>query len=239
MLEAIVICFGYVALLLGISKLFGVKYTDIIKNTSNIRNGLFLPVGIGALLLTLYAWLFGWLPKVFSFAPRLESWVLWLIPLLFLVGSVARLAHARWQDFDSKGLLYLVFGTLFVGFSEELLVRGIVVSSLMDHGFSILATGVYSSLLFGLAHGINYFNGQDAKTTLTQMCTTTLFGIDFFVIYVVTGSLWAPIALHFLHDFTLLVQGGSVNKPKSKNNFIDDGIVLALLVLPLIAVFYI
>lgn len=239
MIAAFIICFVYILILFTITRFFGVKYTEIIKTNNNIKKGLFLPIGISTVLLTVFAWRFHWLPDVMTFSPRLEVPILWVAPLLFLIGSFARLAHARWQDFDLRGFWYLFFGTLFVGYSEELLVRGIVVSILFENGYSILAAGIISSLLFGIAHGINYFNGQDAKTTLGQMFMTTLLGINFYICFVVSGTLIVPMAIHFLHDITLFLQGGSINAPKSKMNRFDMAIVVGLLISAVVLPFFI
>jgi membrane protease YdiL (CAAX protease family) len=39
-------------------------------------------------------------------------------------------------------------------------------------------------------------------------------GLNFYIILIITGSLWAPIIFHFLFDFSILAMG---NKPKLDN----------------------
>jgi membrane protease YdiL (CAAX protease family) len=39
-------------------------------------------------------------------------------------------------------------------------------------------------------------------------------GLNFYIIFIITGSLWAPIIFHFLFDFSILAMG---NKPKLDN----------------------
>jgi membrane protease YdiL (CAAX protease family) len=136
-------------------------------------------------------------------------------------------------------LLYLFLGTLLVGFSEELLVRGIVVTSLLDNGYSIVLTGIISSILFGVLHFINYFNGQSFRITLVQVASTALTGINFFVLFIISGTLWVPILLHAIFDFSLLVQGGELNKATGKEKNIESIIVLLLSISALGAVFFI
>lgn len=238
MLTAIIICFVYVVFLLGVSKAFKVNYTEIIKTTDNIKRGLIYTVGICTVLLTAFAYAFDWLPGVLTYSPRLDKPILWVIPALILAGAIWRFTHAKWKSFTPEGVFYLVVGTFLVGFSEELLVRGIVAGSLFDHGFSLFWVAVLSSVIFGAAHSVNYFNGQDAKTTASQVLMTSFFGLNFFIAYVLSGTLWVPILLHFIHDLSLFSQGGEINSEKEDTQKGEMYIVLALVILPLLALFF-
>lgn len=236
MLTGIIICFVYVAFLTVINKLSGVKYTDILKSTHSIRNGLLIPVAISTTLLLAYAILSGWIDRVFSAGFSIESIWLWIIPLVIIVGAIARLTHISWRRFEPIAVVYLIIASFLVGFSEELLVRGILVKSLQDAKLSIVVVGLVSSLIFGILHFVNFINGQDKKTTLVQMANTALIGFNFYIILGLTGTLWAAIILHFVHDLSLLLQGGELNKPKSKNSKFDSLLAILLLVLPIVGI---
>ena len=232
MLNAILICSIYVAILFGISKLFGVKYTEILKTTENIKKGIVYPIGISALLLSIFAYSFGWLPGVLKFEPVVVKPLLWIIPLATAVAIVARFYKANLRAFDKKGPWLLALGALIVGFSEELLVRGIAVSALQDSGYSILLTGVISSLIFGILHFMNYFNGQDIKKTSIQVAGTILMGLNFYIILVISGTLWAPILAHFLYDLSIFF---FCSDPKLEDSLVSKIIsvaTIAMFVLP-------
>lgn len=234
MLIGILTCLVYLLLLFVMTKISGVKYTKIISSTKNIKNGLFIPVAIGSLVLLVFSVANRWVPAVFTYSPILYQPLLWLIPLLITATAIIRLFHARWQDYTTKGLILLVCSSLLVGFSEELLVRGILVHSLLQAGYSLVIVGLLSSIIFGTMHAINYFNGQDAKTTLVQMFATSIYGISFFIVLIITGSLWAAILLHAFHDFSLLTQGGEVNNPDTKPHLTETILSLILLVIPIL-----
>lgn len=236
MVQGVIICFVYVALLTVINKVVGVKYTDLLLSESNLKKGLVLPVAFCAALLTIFAYMRGFAPEVFSYSPRVSSIVLWLVPLVICAGIVLRFLHPQWSKFTKKGMLYLVIGAFVVGLSEELLVRGIFVNLLQTNGYSVLAVGLVTSAVFGLMHGVNFFTGQDAKTTVGQMITTTLIGINFYVVLIITGSLWVPIVLHALHDLSLFAQGGEINKNDSHVNKPELGVTLALFALAPISI---
>lgn len=240
MVSAIIVSVLYVLGLLLLNKISKVKYTEIIKSTKNIRNGLLIPVAVGSLALTLFLVLTGQFESVFSAGFDVQVSWFWVIPAIIAIGGIVRLTHAQWKEFEPIGIVYLFVGTLLVGYSEELLVRGYVTTRLQDVGYSVLVVGLLSSALFGALHFVNYFNGQDIKTTSLQVCTTILLGIDFYILFGLAGTLLLPILLHFFHDFSLLAQGGTLNvKGKEhKSDTFESILMLAALALPLVALFF-
>lgn len=236
MVLGIVICFLYVVILTLINKFIGVKYTDLLKTENNLKKGLVIPVAICTIGLTVFAYIAGFIPSAFTYSPIISNVFLWIVPIIILAGIILRWPHARWDKFTKKGIAYMVLGALLVGFSEELLVRGILVHLLQNAGYSVLFVGIISSVIFGVMHGVNYFTGQDAKTTLGQMLTTSLIGINFYVLLIITGNLWVPIILHAVHDLSLFIQGGEVNKNDRKLSKPEIVASLSLLVLPILCI---
>ena len=236
MLNAIIITTIYLGLLLGLTKFFGVKYTDIIKDNNSIKRGIIYPVGIATILLAAYAVAFDWIPEVFSFNLIVKDHILWLIPIVILIGIVARLTKLNTEVFEKNGFLLLAIATLIVGFSEELLVRGIAVGLLLNSGYGILLTGIISSIIFGLLHFMNYFNGQDIKKTIIQVVGTLLMGLNFYIIFIITGSLWAPIVFHFLFDFSILAMGSKPNL--GKNDLTSQIIAISTFVSYFLPIFF-
>jgi uncharacterized protein len=62
-------------------------------------------------------------------------------------------------------------------------------------------------MVFGLFHGINFFLGQNAISTLQQMVLAGLSGGVYYAIFRKTGFLVVVMVLHALFDFSLLSQG--------------------------------
>lgn len=238
MITAVIICALYVLLLIGLVKLFGVKYTDFIKSTENIKKGIIYPIGIGTVLLVAFAYMFDWLPDVFTFTPKVDEPVLWLIPAATLITTFARFYKANLRAFDRKGIILLILGSLIIGFSEELLVRGIAVSALQDAGYSVLLTGIISSLIFGVLHFMNYFNGQNLKKTSIQVAGTVLMGLNFYIIFVISGTLWLPIIAHALYDLSIFLLGPDPKIPDSFAAKVISISTLAMFILPIAALIY-
>lgn len=207
-LEGILICAIYSIVLFTLMKLFGVKYTEITKSTTSIKKGIFLPVGMAGGALTLVVHATGILPSLFTppSGSTSEYWM-WIVPVAIIVGSLVRFKDSRWRLFTPAGIVYLIVGALFAGFSEELLTRGLLVHIISQAAVPQVVVMLGSSVIFGLLHGMNYFNGQDRKTTISQMVVGGIMGMSLYVSYIVSGSLWVPILLHALFDISILSYG--------------------------------
>lgn len=92
-----------------------------------------------------------------------------------------------------------------VGFFEELFFRGLVLIYLVQQ-FSHKKYGLWiglviSSLIFGLFHLVNLFEGASFGPTVLQVGYSFLMGMLWSVIYLKTGNLWLVMVLHALYNF--------------------------------------
>jgi membrane protease YdiL (CAAX protease family) len=160
---------------------------------------------------------------------------LWLIPVVILLGVVLRLVRNPWSQVGGRFVVVALLATFLVGLSEELLIRGYFADVLADAGLGLAWIAVVSSVVFGLLHGANILNGQDVATTLQQVVASAIMGFGLFASLALTGSLWVPVALHFLFDFSLIV-GGSVKKDGSEAAKDEAVLTIAMYVLSLASV---
>ena len=215
-LQGILIAFVYGIVLFILIKIFGVKYTEITASTASIKKGIFLPVGIAGTGLIAFGALNGWLRPAFTPPSGYTTWWMWLIPAAVLLGILVRFTQARWKQFSPMGIVYLIIGVIFVGITEEFLTRGLLVQFLHQSGIPQYAVMLTSSIIFGLLHGMNYFNGQDRKTTTSQIIITTIIGMALYTSFIISGTLWLPIILHALFDISLLASGGATADTERK-----------------------
>ncbi|MYV05694.1 MULTISPECIES: CPBP family intramembrane glutamic endopeptidase [Furfurilactobacillus] len=161
-----------------------------------------------------------WLHQTVYLKPTECSWR--LIPLNWV--AIVLLAQAILLLFNSSGNLALgVTMLLFVGPTEEYVFRGLLLplASQLGHGRNQLWTGVLvSSVLFGLAHGVNAVH-QPVMATVVQMLSA---------IYLRTGSLLFPIILHGLNDFVPSFHNNTVQESSNIVNFTEIAPILLFLV---------
>lgn len=80
--------------------------------------------------------------------------------------------------------------SITAGICEEIIYRGFIFAYLLSY-MSTMSVVIVSSLLFGLAHSYQGFKG---------IPQTGLVGLALALLYVYTGSIWAPIILHAAID---------------------------------------
>jgi len=95
----------------------------------------------------------------------------------------------------------LLVGCLFIGVSEELMFRGIGVTTFRQAGFSEGKVALWTCVLFGLAHATNIFT--EGISALTQVLITAAAGYFFYIIRRVSGMLIVSMVMHGLWDFGL------------------------------------
>lgn len=194
---------GYVAVFVLLFRILGVNYAEI-------SGALVVPMAVlAALLLALTSWLGWWRPVLSEDLPA-ARWLL-AVPALFLAGALGNLALTAWGSRPLALVAYLALGALLVGFSEEIVFRGLMVVGLRDRYGEALVC-LYSSLAFGLLHGVNFFLGQGLADTLGQVVFAFFVGIVLYVARRATGTILACMALHALWDFSSFVRPGSVSE---------------------------
>jgi membrane protease YdiL (CAAX protease family) len=107
-------------------------------------------------------------------------------------------AYDAW-DYPPKGLpgvLAIAICSLAIGFSEELVMRGYLISRLQQLVQSKTTSVIISAALFGLFH---------ANDGVLSVGVTTLVGLVFGVAFVVTKRIWPLVFAHAFVDFNVFL----------------------------------
>lgn len=105
------------------------------------------------------------------------------------------------------GALVLVFlNTMMVGFSEEVMFRGVLFRASLER-MAIWPAIILNMVLFGGVHAFNGFITGDFGTALVQSLAAGMSGLVFMAILLRTGSIWPAIIYHGLWDFLLFTIG--------------------------------
>lgn len=205
-LVAIGIFVLYTAVVATLWKINKVDYAAIAHSRESVIRGIVVPIGVGGVFLAVATTVLGWWdPVLFQNSRTGPAWVL-VVPVLFgLVGLLGTL-NIDWRSPRASLLPWLALGVLLVGFSEELITRGILIVGGRQGGWSELVVVIVSCVLFGLLHSINVFFGQSLQLTITQIVMTTIVGAALYVTRMSTGTLIFCMLLHALWDFATLGQ---------------------------------
>lgn len=124
------------------------------------------------------------------------------IVVVLLAAQLVRRVRTLHESSPSL-LLSIAVMAAFVGFAEELLMRGWAITELRGAGLSEGAVIAVSSALFGLWHVPRILLGPSAVQVVQQVVFTTLAGVAFYCVRRVTGKLWPVMAAHAAWDFAV------------------------------------
>lgn len=127
-----------------------------------------------------------------------RNWIMYYPIFVIALGVLSGFLNGAFQDIHAYG--WVLINCLFVGISEELMFRGIMLSSLTKK-LGFWKAAIIVILLFGLIHILNVFVTGNLGQGLLQAFAAMCSGILFLAIRVRTLSIVPAIILHWLWDF--------------------------------------
>jgi uncharacterized protein len=203
-----------------------------------VQNGIALSLAAASLfLLTVVVALRWWQEVGLSQGPQRGTLkVIWPW-LLYLALFAASALNAGLPPVSVT--LFILANTMLVGWSEEVMFRGVWLRGLFrSHGIWVAIIG--SSLIFGAIHVLNVFLTGDLRGALLQAGAAFLSGVFLAAVRLRTGSLWTGIVLHGLWDAgTFLVAAGATATATPAPTALGDyGSVVMSLPLFLLGLFF-
>lgn len=163
-----------------------------------VQHGLSSSIGAASLFLLVLVLAFRWWGEVgLAQGPQRGTLkVIWPWLLFLALFAVSALGAGMPP---ATVTLFILANTLMVGWSEEVMFRGIMLRGLFRSG-GIWVAILGSSALFGGIHVLNVFLTGDLRGAMIQAGAAFLSGIFLTAVRLRTGSLWTGIVLHGLWD---------------------------------------
>ncbi len=117
-------------------------------------------------------------------------------------GEITRRSRPERTGLDVTGGMLLTLLLFVVALQEEMLFRGYIALNLLRFGWGVVA--VTSILVFTAIHLVTN------RADLAQVASWTVGGALFVLAYLVSGSLWVAIVVHFAADLLNVVAFGIV-----------------------------
>lgn len=133
-----------------------------------------------------------WWPVVLREELRVRAWV-WLLPIAFVVVSVALIDYTRLATAGLALSLTLLLGTVLIAGGEELLFRGMVLTFARDRSGEMTAA-VATSVVFGLSHVV---------AGPVNVVFSAVFGYLLYYVRRVSGGIVVPVVVHAVYDFSV------------------------------------
>ncbi|WP_312167599.1 type II CAAX endopeptidase family protein [Microbacterium sp.] len=202
----------YVLLAAGLGSLLSGLVGDD-QELAQFSLGHFIPLAIAIIGLLLFLRWAGWGGEVWrerptpALTPR--RWWLIAIPVLVVLLPISQLGDIPWASRPIGYVLVIAAGTLMVGFGEELLIRGVLLTAVRArHGELVALLG--TSLVFALAHiPGSIIAGASLATIAFQVSFLAAAGAAYYWVRRVTGRLWVAMLAHAFTDWVLYLASGA------------------------------
>jgi len=211
--EAVLVYVVYVAVVFALWRWKRVDYLKIAETRETVRDGIVVPIGLGALVPIVAITVLGWWSPVLTQARTGPTWAL-VAPVLLGLTAVVGIALFDWRSPGTSKLPLITLGVVFVGVAEELVTRGVLVVGAQKAGWSAVAVFLLSTVLFSLLHAINGFFGMPWGGVAAQLGLTLVAGTALYVGRMSTGSLVVCMVLHAAWDLATLGAAATGTKPR-------------------------
>jgi len=136
------------------------------------------------------------------------------------------LSYLKGLNVASLGFGLVIINTFFVGISEEMMFRGIILTSLAKR-MSFWKSVLIMSLLFGSVHVLNVFITGNLSNSILQAFIATFSGFLFLGIRLKTNSILPAMFIHWLCDLMVFSYSGTLLTHAARINMkVDFGIFI-------------
>lgn len=184
---------------------------NIATDAKAVTVALLLPEVAGALIATAFVASLAWFPKLLRRRPRQARWWMWIAPATMVVAAVVRLIGTKWSDYSGAAVVAILALGILVGYTEELLARGVNVRLLQRGGYGERTVMIASSALFALMHSVNAIGGAKPVEIVVTIAFAFFYGAAMYLTLLVTGSLVWAMVFHALTDPTTFLASGGVD----------------------------
>ncbi|QXT63180.1 CPBP family intramembrane glutamic endopeptidase [Tessaracoccus palaemonis] len=196
----------YIIVVYSLEAFSGVRYDALSDSAGNLVRFGIIPLAVGsALLIATVTALGWWRPVLVDDRPVTRRW-LWALPALMTVVMISNLFATRWAGIQFDYLVLALALGVCVGFAEEVLARGLLITALRAR-LGEPWVWFISSALFGIMHAFNAVLGSPLGTSLLQAALAFASGSVFYLLRRLTGWLWPAILLHAIWDFSQFTSG--------------------------------
>jgi len=155
--------------------------------------------------------------------PFINKWYV-LIPVYLIIIGINQLFHIDFSQIGTSNIISLLLGTLGVGFTEEIVFRGILQSNFLKH-YHRLKNGtllgvMLPSVIFGSMHLLNLTESEsDTIEVYGQILYAIFLGTYFGAVLLKTQRLLPLIIIHGLINFVFglatLAENGNQQHPST------------------------
>ncbi|WP_130178491.1 CPBP family intramembrane glutamic endopeptidase [Cryobacterium sp. SO1] len=190
---------AYLAVFYAIWIVNGIDYARVGESEETLLKWYVAPLSGGLVVILIAVSLFGWWRPSLT-EKRTFSRSAVVLPAVMAIVAIANMIFGDQSTVTPTMWLYLVVGSVLVGFNEEVIARGQLLVALRAR-FGETGVWFLSTLLFSLLHLPNAFFGLGSVAIL-QVVIQFGLGSVYYLARRFSGSLVPAMILHGLWDFS-------------------------------------
>jgi hypothetical protein len=179
----------------------GIGHDDSFKTLHNLLLSGLIPIAISAVYAIAVATWLGWWPQILREQKPVQRWVR-AVPIALLIAALLGTSWASLLDQKAGLIIAFVAMVLTVGFTEELMFRGIGLLTFRGMAISEARVALYSSVLFGAVHLSNAL--ATGGTAVAQAIIVSFSGYLFYLTRRSFLAIGPAMLVHSSQDFALL-----------------------------------
>jgi len=206
----------------------GVDADEGWETAGNVLRSALIPIALSALFVVSIATWLRWWPQIIREPRRVQGWVR-IVPIALVLVAAVGTSWGNLVDQKADLVLVLVLLVCLVGFTEELMFRGVGVVTFRRMGLTEARVALYSSVAFGAVHLSNALGtGTDA---VLQAVVVSFTGYMLYLTRRLAGVIWLAMPVHSTQDFLILSGEVGVGPEASALSFLVLPTMIGLAIL--------
>jgi membrane protease YdiL (CAAX protease family) len=198
------------------------------ETAGNVLKSALIPVALSSLFVIAVATWLRWWPQIVSEPMRVQRWVR-IVPVTLLLAAAIGASWGNLLDQQAELVLVLVVLVLIVGFTEELMFRGVGLVMFRRMGLTEGKVALYSSIVFGAVHLSNALG--TGTNAIFQAIVVSFTGYMLYLTRRWAGAIWLAMPVHSSQDFLVLSGQIGVDPETSPLSVIVIPVMLGLAIL--------
>ena len=205
--QFLLIVIVYAAIIQGGGRIIGagVDADDAFETAGNLVEVALIPIALSSVFAIGVATWLGWWRQIIHEPLRTRRWVR-IVPIALLLVAAVGTSWGNLLDQEADLVLALIALVCIVGFTEELMFRGIGLVTFRRMHLAEGKVALYSSVIFGAVHLSNAL--ATGTSAIFQAIAVSFTGYMLYLTRRWAGAIWLAMPVHASQDF--LIASGQI-----------------------------